>query len=118
MEIKGKINLFINEHKRADGSQFATYSCSLGGKTTEGAYINMPLEVKFDGKEFPEATLAKLTPDHYYVVDVLAGFLSVRTYTNKNGELVKAPYIVVQKAKVLDRKPVAVKTSSSEDLPF
>lgn len=116
MEIKGKINLFANQHKRPDGSVYSTFSTSVGGKDKDGNYVNYSLDAKFDSKEFPEAKLAKLTPDNYYVVEVESGFLSVRTWADKSGEVRKAPCVVIQKAKILEKKPA--KTTSAEDLPF
>ena len=117
MELKGKINLFINAHKRADGTTFNTYSCSIGGKNQDGTYTNLSLEVKFDGKEFTEEKLAKLSPDNYYVIEVQSGFLSVRTWADKSGEVRKAPCVVILKGKVLEKKE-AKPAPVSEDLPF
>lgn len=116
MDIKGKINLFINPHKRADGSTFNTYSTSIGGKDKEGNYKNLTLDVKFDGEEFPEEKLAKLTPENYYTLEIAEGFLSVREWADKAGELRRAPVVVISKAKITGKKEV--KTSPADDLPF
>lgn len=40
------VRLWINEHKREDGSTWNTYSISTSSKDQEGGYINKSLEVR------------------------------------------------------------------------
>ncbi len=40
------VRLWINEHKRDDGSSWNTYSISTSSKDQEGGYINKSLEVR------------------------------------------------------------------------
>lgn len=40
------VRLWINEHKRDDGSTWSSYSISTSSKDQEGGYINKSLEVR------------------------------------------------------------------------
>ena len=116
MNINGKINLFVNTHKRADGSVFNSFSTSVSGKDGESR-INLSLEAKFDKENFPAEKLDRLSDAYYYVLEVEEGFLGVRQYADKAGVVRKVPVVWITKAAIKEKKPVKAKVSEDE-LPF
>lgn len=49
------VRLWVNEHSRADGSKWSSYSISTSSKDQEGGYINKALEVRMTRDvEIPE----------------------------------------------------------------
>lgn len=74
------VRLWINEHTRADGTKWSSYSISTSSKDQEGGYINKPLEVK-------------MTRDVEIPSDIkngalvtIRGSLSNRAFPGKDGE--------------------------------
>lgn len=117
MTITGKTFLFINEIRRADNSTFKTYSTSISSKDENGNYDHLSVEVSF-GKEFTAETLKKLSPTKYYEIDIEEGILSFRTFTNKEGVVIKRPRIVILKGHVTAQKDAKPKKSVDDELPF
>lgn len=113
MTVAGKINLFINPHKRGNGEVFNTYSTTIASKDENGVYTHLTIDVRFS-KDFAPESLAKLNAKYYYVLEIQEGFLTVRTWKDKDGNERKSPVIAVQKAKVTEKKPVA----KGDELPF
>ena len=76
------------------------------------------MDVRFNKTKFPQESLDKLEDSKAYKLNILDGFLSVRTYVDKQGQEKRVVYIQVEDGKLegsKDKKPVEKK---SNDLPF
>lgn len=74
------VRLWVNEHKRDDGSTWNTYSISTSSKDQEGGYINKSLEVRMTRGVAVPADLKNGT------TVTIRGSLSNRAFTGKDGE--------------------------------
>ena len=74
------VRLWVNEHKRDDGSTWNTYSISTSSKDQEGGYINKSLEVRMTRDVAVPADLKNGT------TVTIRGSLSNRAFTGKDGE--------------------------------
>lgn len=111
MNVKGKINFFVNENKVGD-NVFRNYSGSLSKKVEEGKYQNASIEIKFDSKKFTQDKLDKLELDTMYQMEVNEGFISFRTYET-NGKTNYVLFIMVSDATILDSKKVENKKETN-----
>lgn len=74
------VRLWVNVHKRPDGSEWKTYSISTSSKDQEGGYINKALEVRMRRDvELPEDIING-------TLVTIKGSLSNRAFTGKDGE--------------------------------
>lgn len=74
------VRLWINEHKRSDGSTWNTYSISTSSKDQEGGFINKALEVRMTR----EVQIPNDIENGALVT--IRGSLSNRAFTGKDGE--------------------------------
>ena len=88
MEVKGKVKLFATQHESSTGTWYS-YRTSVGNKKDDGTWDNDPYEVVF-AKDAKGAVLPNGS-----VIDITDGFLSCRSYTDKNGEKRIVSQIVV-----------------------
>lgn len=118
MEIKGKTNVFVNTIKAGD-KDIVRYATSISSKKEDGNYDHMSLELKFAGKNFPESKLSKLDENHCYKIEIKEGFLSFRTYVDKNsGKTKYVPQVVVTDAKVLEVTELSKPEPTEADMPW
>lgn len=74
------VRLWINEHKREDGSTWNTYSISTSSKDKDGNYVNKGIEVRMTR----EVQLPEDLANGELVT--IRGSLSNRQFTGKDGE--------------------------------
>ena len=112
MKVTGLTTLFVEEKS---GSKF--FSTTISRKAEDGTYKNCSLDVRFSKEKFPNESLNKLDPKFAYRLNILDGFLSVRTYQNKEGKEVRVIYLQVEDGELKDKKEIS-KTENKNDLPF
>lgn len=112
MKVTGLTTLFVEER---NGSKF--FSTTISRKAEDGTYKNCSLDVRFSKEKFPNESLNKLDPKFAYRLNILDGFLSVRTYQNKEGKEVRVIYLQVEDGELKDKKEIS-KTENKNDLPF
>ena len=112
MKVTGLTTLFVEERS---GSKF--FSTTISRKAEDGTYKNCSLDVRFSKEKFPNESLNKLDPKFAYRLNILDGFLSVRTYQNKEGKEVRVIYLQVEDGELKDKKEIS-KTENKNDLPF
>ena len=112
MKVTGLTTLFVEERS---GSKF--FSTTISRKAEDGTYKNWSLDVRFSKEKFPNESLNKLDPKFAYRLNILDGFLSVRTYQNKEGKEVRVIYLQVEDGELKDKKEIS-KTENKNDLPF
>ena len=115
-----QINVFVETKATKDGEN-KVFTTSIGSKDKEGNYTNKSLEVSFSKDALSKENLAKLVSGYYYQVEVRDGFLTCRSYTNKDGRKVVVLVAKILRCKVLGRKEIAVKETAKDDadvLPF
>lgn len=92
MNITGKTNLFVAVRTTKDKSgkeiNVKDLTTTISKKDTEGNYINATIEVKLVGDEAHEAkfkkAVEKMDTEHTYPIEITDGFLSFRTYIDKD----------------------------------
>lgn len=100
MDIKGtNEKLWVNHHQRDDGSTWDDYSVSASSKNQDGSYTYAKIELRF-AKSVP-------LPGKIHNGSRISfeGFMSARSYRNRNGEEVKIPVIIVTKAAIENNEP-------------
>lgn len=118
MEIRGKMNLFV-EVKGKGENTFKVFSTSVSNKDKDGKYTNLSLQVNFAGEKFPKEKTDKLEEGICYTLDVKSGFISCRTFEDKDENLQKRVCLVVTDAKIESKKKVNKKAKDTDDdLPF
>ena len=99
MDIKGKINVFPRDVESSEGVKGKVFETSLGHKNEEGKYVDsMTIRVIFSSKIMSEEAKKKYESDKYYSFEV-EGFLSTRSYTQKDGKKRTEPVYYILKAK-------------------
>lgn len=92
MEIKGKINLFVNKK-----GEVVSYRGTLSNKRKDDTTYNCGISIRFTKEAIPQEKLDKLKENVCYKLVVEEGFLSCYEFVNKNGEAVRLPQLVVSK---------------------
>lgn len=107
-----KAKLWRKEFQGKHGT-FYRYSVSISRKTQDGKYVNAYLPVMFSKKaeapdDIPNGTVCSIE-----------GFMSVDSYTDKDGNARNTPQIVVTSVE-FDDPTVGVDSfeSASDDIPF
>lgn len=123
MDILGKLIVFTEGHQVGKPEEegfkaWLGFNTTISHKNEDGTYNNVSMEVRFVGEM--NAKAQKLAPDTMYHLNVTKGWLDVRTYTNKAGELKKIVYIAISEATTEGKgkkikKPQAV---NNDNLPF
>lgn len=112
--------LWISERKRTDGSAWQDYSVSISKKTESGDYVNTYIKVRFaKSVEVPEGLQNGVKMDY-------EGFVTVDTYTDKDGKEIKRPMVMITSAsfdipKAIIHVPVeeiAGFQAAEDDIPF
>ena len=118
MEIKGKMNLFV-EVKGKGEETFNVFSTSVSNKDKDGKYTNLSLQVNFAGEKFPKEKTDKLEEGFCYTLDVKSGFITCRTFEDKDKKIQKRVCLVITDAKIESKKKVNKKEPEiDDDLPF
>ena len=113
------VRLWVNEHKRDDGSTWNTYSISTSSKDQEtGAYINLALEVRMTrAVELP----ADLKNGETVTIK---GSLSNRKYKDKDGNECTKHMLWAHEVSFMNRlgtrdsEPADSYEALEEDMPF
>ena len=127
MDIKGKVNLFVNEFAKKEGEKpLKTFSTTIftvkeDKKSGDETTIRKSMRVYF-AKDLAEKS-EKLDPEFYYELEITEGWLKAEQWTNKSGEtqteicaFVKAGKLV--KKIPLKKKKVKEDSPADSDLPF
>lgn len=118
MEIKGKMNLFV-EVKGKGEETFKVFSTSVSNKDKDGKYTNLSLQVNFAGEKFPKEKTDKLEEGFCYTIDVKSGFITCRTFEDKDKKIQKRVCLVITDAKIESKKKINKKApETDDDLPF
>lgn len=124
MNITGEdTRLWVNERQRADGSKWFDYSVGISKKTEDGHYVNTYMKVRFAKSVNIPTDLPNGTKMDY------EGFITVDSYTDKEGNEVKRPMAMITKADfyIEGQRPKTVEYSedqiagfsaAEEDVPF
>ena len=114
MEVRAdKAKVWRKDFKTRDGKEFYRYSVSISKKDNEGKYVNAYIPVMFSKKCDPPDKI-----ENGAMVYDLAGFMSINTYTDKEGKLRTEPMIVVMKANFDDAEELAGYAEVEEDIEF
>lgn len=100
--ITGVMSIYGNTFTFGKGKNkqhFVKWSTTIGRKDKNGEYVNYYLRVGFAaGASEPET-------DGLHQIDVGNAFLSVESYTNRDGDDVVNPVLVVTENEILDDEP-------------
>lgn len=103
MNISGKIIAFVNEgsyfNEKGVAITFNKFSTSISNKDKDGNLSNAYLDVVFSKDLVKEWNLESWDTGDCLDVDIETGFLTFRTYENKNGDTVYVYNIVVTAVK-------------------
>jgi hypothetical protein len=100
--ITGVMSIYGNTFTSGKGQKrkkFVKWSTTVGHKDEDGEYTNYYLRVRFAGDAIPPKT------DGLHQIDVGNAFLSVESYTNRDGDDVVNPILVVTENEILDDEP-------------
>ena len=110
MKISGLTTLFVEKRQ---GNNF--FSTTISRKAEDGTYKNCSMDVRFSKEKFPQESLDKLEETKAYKLNIQDGFLSVRTYKDKEGKEKRVIYIQVEDGKLEGSQDIQKKNN---DLPF
>lgn len=126
MEFTGKTNVFVKE---VGEKKIKIFEASISRKDKEGNYVdNYTIRLNFSPEILPDTAKAKFKVGYRYQMEI-AGFLSTRSFQNKEGKKIVEPLLFVTSAKSLDSgkeikkavKPQPVKREKApepeDDLP-
>ena len=131
VNISGKINVFV-EHKEItdkDNNKKSVVILSTSieqakdKKNPDAKRARIYCDVSFTSKatDWPQSRLDKLKDDHCYTIDILDGFLGVRSW-DYDGKQQKRLVLFVNDAKAVTAKQferkAPVTKEESEELPF
>ena len=121
MDILGKVTIFTEGHQVGkqgdkDFKAWLGFTTSISHKNEDNTYLNTSLEVRFTGDLNKKAQT--LTPDTMYTLNVTKGWLDVRAYTNKQGELNKILYLVISEASIEGKGKKIARKVNDDNLPF
>lgn len=105
MKITGKTTLFVKLNEW-EGKKFKTFSTSISHKNEDGSYLNANVEVQFTKAFLTAEKEAYLKEGTAYQLDITDGWLDVRSFTTKDGQLARVLVIKVNEATMLDEKKV------------
>ena len=108
-----KAKLWVNEHKKRDGDKWFDYNVSCSKKDQDGNFINCNLKVKFSKDVNVPANLP-----NGYDLDEFSGFFSVDVYTDRSGQEVRKPMIVVMSVPQWEDGAEYGYQEVDEDVPF
>lgn len=100
--ITGVMAIYGNTFTSGKGKkkkEFVKWSTTIGRKDEDGEYVNYYLRVRFAGDASEPET------DGLHQIDVGNAFLSVESYTNRDGDDVVNPVLVVTENEILDDEP-------------
>lgn len=100
--ITGVMSIYGNTFttkKKGKKKKFVKWSTTVGRKGEDGEYVNYYLRVRFAGDASEPET------DGLHQIDVGNAFLSVESYTNRDGDDVVNPVLVVTENEILDDEP-------------
>ena len=109
MEVRAdKAKVWRKDFTTKDGKEFYRYSVSVSKKTDDG-YVNAYIPVMFSKKS---GAPDKIENGSFCAFE---GFMSVDSYTDKEGNSRNTPMIVIMKADFGDTDSFA---EAEEDIPF
>lgn len=122
MDVKGEnTRVWVNERQRRDGGKWFDYSIGVSKKKEDDSYATVYMKVRFTKDVvLPEPVPNGIKMDY-------SGFLSVDEYTDKDGNAVKRPMVVINRAQfdtaLPDRSKYADEkadsfTAAEDDIPF
>lgn len=93
--ITGTMRVYGNtfetgKSKSKDKRTYTKWSATISGKDDNDEWVNFYINVKFVGKDSAEPET-----DGLHTIDIMNAFWSVNTFTNKDGDTVNSPVIVV-----------------------
>ena len=92
--LKGRMRVYaqdVNYKKNGKPASFLKFSTSLGIKNDEGEWKNLYLNVRFMKGDTPE-----VDKDTNFEIEISKAFLTFEIFTNREGEEIKTPTVVVQ----------------------
>lgn len=109
MQLTGKFYVFPKTFKT--GSKYLVTSISR--KEKDGTYNNMTIDINFSSEVLSAENALKMDEKYCYLVEATDGFLTFRTYTNKEGKTIYTPVIYIMKGKFTEKKEIKkVETNS------
>ena len=115
MEIKEeRAKIWRNDYKGKDGKEFYRYAVGISKKTQDGEWVNTSLPVMFSKKSGAPEKIENGT------VCSIEGFMSVDSWTDKEGRQRNTPMIIVMKA-LFDNDPEDMGDSFEQaevEIPF
>ena len=109
MDVRAeKAKIWRKDYKTKDGKEFYRYSVSVSKKTDDG-YVNAYIPVMFSKKSGAPEKIDN------GALCAFEGFMSVDSYTNKEGNARNTPMIVIMKADFGDADSFA---EAEVDIPF
>ena len=93
-DLTGRMRVYaqeVNYKKNGKPASFLKFSTSIGIKNEDGEWNNLYFNVRFMKGDAPE-----VDGGTNFKIDISSAFLTLETFTTKDGEEVKTPVIVVQ----------------------
>lgn len=122
MDVKGEnTRVWVNEREKRDGGKWFDYSVGISKKREDGEYSTFYMKARFTRDVvLPDPVPNGIKMDY-------EGFLSVDEYTDKDGNTVKKPMLVVTHAEFEAVTPTRPKeteepadsfSAAEDDIPF
>lgn len=93
-DLAGIMTVWGNQ-KESQRSEYIIYSASVARKDDDGNYDNLYFDVLFRKGEAPEIV-------GRFTIDIQSAFLTLRSYKNRRGEIVKNPAVMVLEYDVVE----------------
>ena len=106
--------IWRDEHEGRDGNPFYTYRTSVSKKDESGEYVRTYFDIKFSRKSGVTEPIENGAKCDY------SGFMSVRSYKNREGKVVTLPEIIVMEAQFdVDEKDMPDSFEQAQiEIPF
>lgn len=114
MKVTGRINLFIENVKKDDGTFWQKYTGTISHKHEDGSYTNASIRLVFNKEEFPEAKMKNLKAEKTYQLEVEDGWLDCKAFVRAENKQGREIYIFINKAKLVNEKTI----QNKNELPF
>ena len=122
LNITGSINVFANKRDYKKGGKdlsFLRCNTTITTKNSDETFTKKIVDVRFN-KELDKKVQESFDEEHYYTMTILEGWLSVETFTAKNGATMTSLYLFVNKANITAKHELKKKEEdkSLADMPF
>ena len=116
MDVKGKINVFVEKLEGKNGNSYQRFWGSISHKHEDGTYTNARIELQFGNDFVNKDKLTQLKENTAYEFEIVNGWLDCKAWENAEGKKEYRIMIHIREANLLSSKEV--NKTAKKGLPF